>query len=486
MALLFVLIIGFFVRLIVLNQSFWLDEAIGTLVAKNQSFLQILTQFPKGDNHPPLYYLTLKAWGDSFGYSEVAIKMLSVIAGTITIFFVYKISEFFIDKKEKKNLINFPFIASLLFAFAPLHIYYSQEARMYVFSGLFATMSVYFFLNCLREEKNKFINWFFYSTSLILIAFSDYLPIFLSPVFFIYALLSKKDRNWWIKHLLSYVPLGILGLFWMPIFIFQSNAGKIFLQALPTWKAVAGGATLKQLALVWVKFIVGRISFDNFYLYLSLIIIFSIPFLISLIKSFREVKKVSLIVLWLLVPTIFAFFASFFIPAFIYFRFMFVLPAFYILVAFGISLMKNNRIKIALIVSILAISSFSLYLYYSNKKFQRENWREAVSFVESRVKENELIVFANPEPFAPYRWYAKSLSNALGATDTLSPSYDKTYRNLEPYLRNKRAVYYFEYLQEIMDPSKITYRILTSEGFKPKETYPDFIGVGNIIYLSRQ
>ena len=165
---------------------------------------------------------------------------------------------------------------------------------------------------------------------------------------------------------------------------------------------------------------------------------------------------------------------------------MFVLPAFYILVAYGISLMKNSRIKIALVVSILAISSFSLYLYYSNKKFQRENWRGAVSFVESKAKENELIVFANPEPFAPYRWYAKDLSNALGATDSLSPYFDKTYRNLEPYLRNKKGVYYFEYLQEIMDPSKITYRILTSEGFKPKETYPDFIGVGNIIYLSRQ
>lgn len=485
MALFLVLIIALFVRLITLNQSFWLDEAIGTLVAKNQSFLQILTQFPKGDNHPPLYYLTLKAWGDNFGYSEVAIRMLSVIAGTLTIFFVYKICEFYIDKKEKKNLFNFPLITALLFSFAPLHIYYSQEARMYVFSGLFATMAIYFFLNCLKE-KTSFLNWFFYSISIILIAFSDYLPVFLFPVFFIYALINKKDKKWWFKHLLSYVPLGILGLMWMPIFIFQSNAGKIFLQTLPAWKSVAGGATLKQLALVWVKFIVGRISFDNFYLYLSLIIIFSIPFLISLINSFKEVKKVSLIFLWLLIPTVLAFLASLFIPAFIYFRFIFVLPAFYILVAFGISLMKNNHIKMILVTSILAVNIFSLYLYYSNEKFQRENWREAVSFVESRVKENELIVLTNPEPFAPYRWYAKDISSALGATDSISPTYDKTYRNLEPYLRNKKAVYYFEYLQDLMDPSEITLKILSSEGFKSKETYPNFNGVGNIIYLSRQ
>jgi len=491
MILLLILVIAFVVRLISLNQSFWLDEAIGALVVKNQTFGQILTQFPKGDNHPPLYYLSLKAWTNMFGYSEVAIRMLSVLVGTLTIFFVYKICDLYIQNKAKvkekvkSNLLSFPYIVSILMAFAPLHVYYSQEARMYVFTGLFSSMIVYFFLKTL-EKKANFINWFFYSVSIIFLFFSDYLPVFLFPVIFIYAVLSKKDKNWWVKFILSHIPLGFLGLMWLPTFLYQSNAGKILLQVLPTWKMVAGGATLKQLSLVWVKFIVGRVSFDNFNLYLSLVAVFSIPFIISLVKSFKEFKKISIHVIWLILPIILVFLSSFLLPAFIYFRFIFVLPAFYILVSYGISVFKEKRVKIALILSILTISIFNLSLYFTNTKFQRENWREATKYIESIVKENELIVFANPEPFAPYQWYAKDLSNAFGATNNIAAKYEETYRNLEPNLKNKSGVYYFEYLQEIMDPQKITLSIISSEGFSQREVYSSFNGVGNIIYLSRQ
>jgi len=485
MGLFIVLIIGFLVRLILLNQSFWLDEAIGTLVSKNQSFLQILTQFPKGDNHPPLYYLILKAWGDTFGYSEITIRMLSVIAGTLTIFIVYRICNLYEGKKVKKKFLNFAFISSLLLSLAPLHIYYSQEARMYVFSGLFASMSIYFFLKSFIQNNNL-ENWIFYSVSIIFLAFSDYIPIFLFPVFFIYALFSKKDKKWWLSYLSSNIPLGILGIFWLPIFSFQSNAGKIFLQTLPAWISVAGGATLKQLALFWVKFIIGRISFDNFYLYLSLIVIFSIPFLASLVSSFKGIKKILLVYLWLIVPTVLAFLASFIVPAFIYFRFVFVLPAFYILLGYGISIIKNKSVQLVLIASILLISLYSLFLYFTNLNFQRENWKAAVNFVESNISDNELVVLTNPEPFAPYQWYAKDLSYALGATNNIAPVFEKTAEKLMPYLRNTKGVYYFEYLQELMDPNEFVYNILTSEGFKPQKTYPNFNGVGNIIYLSRQ
>lgn len=485
MPLLIVLVIAFILRIISLNQSFWLDEAIGLLVAKNQSFFQILTQFPKADNHPPIYYLTLKAWTDTFGYSEIAVRMLSIIAGTLTVFFVYKICELYTAKKENKNLLSFPFIASLLIAFSPLHIYYSQEARMYIFTGLFSSMSIYFFLKILKRNA-LFINWLLYSLSIVLLVFTDYLPVFIFPVFLIYAIYSKKDKSWWIKFILSHIPLGILGLFWLPTFLFQSNAGKLLLQALPKWKDVAGGATLKQLSLVWVKFILGRISFDNFYLYAFLVAVFSIPFLVSLINSLKGLKEILLNFLWLLVPLTLVFLASFFFPAFIYFRFIFILPAFYILIAYGISLFKDNKIKIILTSSILTISLFSISLYYFNQRFQRENWKGAVSFIESIVEGNELIVFANPEPFAPYQWYAKDLSSAIGGTNNIAANYDKSYRNLEPYLRNKKGIYYFKYLEEIMDPNSIVYNIILSEGFKEKENYPSFIGVGNIIYLSRQ
>ncbi|MBU1130504.1 glycosyltransferase family 39 protein, partial [Patescibacteria group bacterium] len=93
-----IIFLSIILRFIGINQSLWLDEAIGALVVKSQSYLGIVTQFPLGDNHPPLYYLKLKAWTDIFGYSEFALRSLSVVFGILTIVFVYK-TAILIDEK---------------------------------------------------------------------------------------------------------------------------------------------------------------------------------------------------------------------------------------------------------------------------------------------------------------------------------------------------------------------------------------------------
>ena len=55
-----VIIFGFLLRVISLNQSFWLDEATSGLVVRNFNLGEIITKFSPGDFHPPLYYLILK------------------------------------------------------------------------------------------------------------------------------------------------------------------------------------------------------------------------------------------------------------------------------------------------------------------------------------------------------------------------------------------------------------------------------------------
>ena len=65
--------------LAVSSQSLWLDEAISANVAKNNSYHQIVNGFSKLDFHPPGYYFALKTWADIFGYSEVSLRLPSVI-----------------------------------------------------------------------------------------------------------------------------------------------------------------------------------------------------------------------------------------------------------------------------------------------------------------------------------------------------------------------------------------------------------------------
>ncbi|AKM83677.1 hypothetical protein A2422_02265 [Candidatus Woesebacteria bacterium RIFOXYC1_FULL_31_51] len=452
MAIFLILILSTVLRLVSINQSLWLDEAIGALVVKNMSYFDIFTKFSLADNHPPLYYLTLKLWTNYFGYSEIGLRSLSVLFGLGTIYLVYKLT------KSK--------MATLLIATAPLHIYYSQEARMYVMAGFLSILAVYLFI------KNKFL---LLSLTICALIFTDYVPVFILPVFWIYAILTKKNLAWWKMFLLSHIPLILLGLFWEPVFMFQSESGSRLLQTLPAWQNVAGGATLKQLILFWNKLILGRISFYPKQTYYGLILLSSIPFILSLKKSF---KKENLIYwLWFLVPPAIGFVVSFVFPAFIYFRFLFVVPAFYILVS-------KTKSKL-LITLMLLVNLIGWGIYVTDKTQQRENWKEAVYFVESNLKTNEAIVLNYPEPFAPYKWYSTKGNKVISAADSISVNSELTKTKVSKLLQNYKGLYYFNYLEDLTDPNQIVRKELSGYGYKKSKTF-SFNSVGEVEYLIKE
>ncbi|MGB3020262.1 MAG: glycosyltransferase family 39 protein, partial [Microgenomates group bacterium] len=117
--------LAFLARVINLNQSLWLDETTTANVVMRYGYLDIITKFSPHDFHPPLYYLFVKFWTNIFGYSEIALRMPSVMASMLTGYVIYKLAE---GKKLGKSL---AFWAAAFFLFNPLVVYYSQEARMY-------------------------------------------------------------------------------------------------------------------------------------------------------------------------------------------------------------------------------------------------------------------------------------------------------------------------------------------------------------------
>ena len=60
-----------------LRQSVWFDEAYSIMVAKRSA--SEIIRLSALDTHPPLYYLVLKIWANVFGWSELALRSLSVI-----------------------------------------------------------------------------------------------------------------------------------------------------------------------------------------------------------------------------------------------------------------------------------------------------------------------------------------------------------------------------------------------------------------------
>ncbi len=460
--MIFTLILGLILRLVNLNQSFWLDEAISVIAANKFSYIELITTFPKYDFHPPLFYIILKFWGSIFGYSEIAARALPVFFGLATIWVVYKIA--------KEINLNAVWVA-LLLATSPLHVYYSQEVRMYPLVTFFVLLSFLYFIKLLK--KDKFSNWLVFSLSVVAFMSLDYVPIFILPVYWLAPLLYKNKilsgtikKSFYGKLFLAFIPLIILFIFWLPTLVGQITSGRELAAALPLWKRIIGSPTFKELALVWVKFIVGRITSFHKIIYAAVVIVFSVPYGYFFLNGLKEGKKY--LAFWIFIPLSLGFLFSFYVPAFSYFRFLFLLPAFYLIVVSGL----KSRLAIT---TLIIINLCALGVYYVNQNNWREEWREAVAFVEKNAEENEIVLFDFKEPVAGYEWYAKGMVAAYGTSG----------KRIEDLIDSKKhGVWYFEYLADITDPKRVTLSELKSQGFNTLQEF-SFRGVGKIVYLRR-
>ncbi|MBV8719102.1 MAG: glycosyltransferase family 39 protein, partial [Chloroflexi bacterium] len=115
-------------------QSLWYDEGI--------SAHQLMRSFPEIlraaalDTHPPLYYWTLKVWGEAFGSSELALRSLSAVWGVAMV-----VLTFLIGRRLFGTVVGA--VAAVLVAAAPLAVYYSQEVRMYAQVTALALLAAY-------------------------------------------------------------------------------------------------------------------------------------------------------------------------------------------------------------------------------------------------------------------------------------------------------------------------------------------------------
>ena len=122
LALLFFLALGLrFYRLDA--QSLWNDE--GTSVALAQRSLATIARDASHDIHPPLYYFLLHYWVRLAGTSEGGVRSLSALMGAGAV-----IATYFLGKRRFGQ--GVAWVAGWLVALSPYHIYYSQEARMYI------------------------------------------------------------------------------------------------------------------------------------------------------------------------------------------------------------------------------------------------------------------------------------------------------------------------------------------------------------------
>lgn len=140
------------------SRSIWFDEAFSWTLCSEFGPLEIIRRTGE-DVHPPFYYLVLWGWIRVVGDSLWAMRLLSVLFGTLTVWMAYLAGKeaFRIsapgpkdeDQAQAGELVGLVF--AMLVASSAFQIHWSGEVRMYALLSLLFLLTVYFGLKALND-----------------------------------------------------------------------------------------------------------------------------------------------------------------------------------------------------------------------------------------------------------------------------------------------------------------------------------------------
>ncbi|HOR01743.1 MAG TPA: glycosyltransferase family 39 protein [Candidatus Woesebacteria bacterium] len=357
-----ILTVALGLRLIGLDQSLWLDEAISANVSA-MPIKEIVTNFSVNDFHPPLYYWFLNIWQGLGGREVIFLRFSSIIFSLVTIYFVYLIGK---KIKNKQTGIE----AAILVAVNPLFVYFSQELRMYAMATMWLTIAL-FFLTKIKQKKYNFWDLFWYNLMSFLAFVTFYGSVFLLAAVGIYWLAKKEIKIFWATSW----GVGLAVVMIWPLLKIQLDNSKVLLTTVTNWSLVLGRVNLKNLLLIPLKFSVGKVSWYPKYMY----------YLIgggwTMVTSWfllKGNKKVDWLKVLLILPIVLATLFSFRSPLLQYFRFIYLVP----IVGIILSINTSKKWQKILIFGVYLI--FSL-IYLLNQNFYREDWKSVAKVIESKV-----------------------------------------------------------------------------------------------------
>jgi mannosyltransferase len=427
------------------RESFWFDEAYSVWVARHSVSWHVALSTQR--IFPPLYYLCLHFWL-ALGSSEFAVRSLSVLIGLASVMAIYCLGRQLFDE-------HVGMLSALLLTVSPLHLWYSQEARMYILVAALGLCSAYFMLLSLRE--GKIWHWVVYVLSTAMLMNAHYFAIFLVPfqnAYVFYLLLRRQaghDVAWrWLVSQLLVAMLSVIGL--AGIFSAESS---YWWGLLDTWH---GAPRLADLLGLVFNFSLGTTA-EGRLIYWSGILLFGCCILWGLYGLLRrtllgrpgtfsragsrgmrpseDIRDVASLkdwqdsappgglrdmdgwvfaLLYLLVPvgTVFALsqYQSFWVLRYI-FAF---LPPYCILVAYGLARMPG-RLRLAIVGLILVLSLWQIADVYRYE--QKENWRAAVEYISGQEKTGDVILLVDEDIWLPFEHYYRGATRRVGISRSL-------------------------------------------------------------------
>lgn len=412
------------------HKSLWLDEAFSVWMSE-QPLPDLFTWTVRIDQHPPLYYLVLRAWAQLGGSppSPAArafwVRMPSAFLGTLSVAVIYALGRRLAGPTAG-------LLAALLLAISPFHVWFGQEARMYTLFTLNASLAMlglvrlitwpplsplrglygrglerglawalYIFFTAATLWTHNTGLFFWAATNLFVLGgatLSTQRGIRQETGFSGKNPISRALKDW----LLAQLAILLLWSPWLPPFLQQAaGVDREFWLSAPTWATI--GETLSSFTsaflpprtawrtLLWLACGVllgaGIYALQIKPVVLSLLAtLFVTPFVGELLVSLRRPIFYTRTLIWATLPL----------------YLLFAIGA-----AAGAATVRKRRASGALVwialALLLAANARSIHTYYAD--YQKEAWDEAAQYVAKGSQPGDLILFNASWVQLPFDFY---------------------------------------------------------------------------------
>ncbi len=410
--LLVVTFVAVILRLIRLGfQPLWWDE--GWTVYFATADIPTMIARTAIDIHPPFYYLILHLWTLIAGSSVISVRLFSALAGTLSIPLIFLLGRRLFD-------VRVGIMAALAMALAPFQIYYSQEARMYALATLLVLASVYLFLTLLQREEQgsaSWIHWALYVLVTCLAMYTQYYAAFVPVVQTVFLLAAYwRCRALLVKWLGAQIVLLLVYLPWV-----LYAGGKLV--AYVSTKLVKEGDIPVSFFTYFQQhlqaFSVGHLSQDRAYLswmalvFSAVLVLGTVGYLRNRLQADsaggRPGQGIAFLLMYLLIPLSLGYLVNLrypFTSPGIERLFLFSAPAFYLLMALGLTWIWH-RLQAAWPVCLLLVAVCIPLLadLYTHERYAGEDYRPLIETVQALAMPDDVIVAIHPWQIGYFQAY---------------------------------------------------------------------------------
>ncbi|MFN8453624.1 MAG: glycosyltransferase family 39 protein [Anaerolineae bacterium] len=531
---LLLIFIAFTLRLAWLGyQSLWYDEGVTWLLS--QMTLTGLVRWTAADIQPPLYYALLWLTTRLFGSSECALRLPSAIFGTLTIPLLYVLARRLFSHSLPALL------AAFITTLSPALVYYSQEARMYTLLVFEATLLAYILLKWLRapaqpESAPSLLPQpivLIYSLTATAALFTHYFAAFLLLAHGFYVVFVLWQRGFPRRLMWQVIQaFGLTALLfapWLPILLSRLGDDPSY------WPgALKLPEALRQLL---ITFTLGETVFEHsgFRLALGYVLLILIGLIYGRISESTNQRMASqwrsvandqpapllpsddsssliphpssfiphpssfILFLWLLLPTSLILALSYQSPKFNPRYLLLAWPAFALLLAASLSQLYPSKHHPLLKTTtrhaprttyylpflfalsfVLATSAFSLYNWFSDRRFAKDDFQALAQFVRERIAPGETVLLSSGHMFPVWQYYYGSQGwtplPRLERLDVNRVTGLDIAADIAPALKGQKGAWLVSWQDEVIDPNGVVPFWLDLVGRRPHDA-GDFQGV---------